>query len=181
MKRQNFYTTSIAALLAVACSSVASPYGGDDDVAYAGKLWQQMVAANLAGRYAIYSTPYKGAAPHGAYIDTLDASLPMGDDRGRLLIQRNYGGEKLTKARVANEPESYLEAITVMYQREKGYDKENRDWFWVKYNPLGEVMKDPDGRPLAGRVAKGEKEGCIACHQAAPGGDMVFNNDRIRE
>ena len=32
---------------------------------------------------------------------------------------------------------------------------------------------------LAGRVAKGAPKGCIACHRAAPGGDLVFNNDRF--
>jgi len=31
---------------------------------------------------------------------------------------------------------------------------------------------------LAGRIAKGMNKGCIACHSAAPGGDMVFNFDR---
>ncbi len=180
MKRRNFNAFSVAGLLAAACTSVAAPFGGDDDVAYAGKLWQLMEGSNLVGEYALYSTPYKGAFPHGEYLDTIDAFLPVGEHQGRLLIKRNYGGDGITKAMVANEPEKHLKAVTVMYQREQGYDKENQDWFWVKYSPLGEVLKNPEGMPLAGRVAKGAKQGCIACHTAAPGGDMVFNNDRVR-
>jgi hypothetical protein len=32
---------------------------------------------------------------------------------------------------------------------------------------------------LAGRVAKGANEGCIACHTSAPGKDYVFTHDRF--
>jgi len=32
---------------------------------------------------------------------------------------------------------------------------------------------NPNGMMLAGKVAKG----CIACHSAAPGGDMMFLHD----
>jgi hypothetical protein len=42
----------------------------------------------------------------------------------------------------------------------------------------GSVLKNPKGMSLAGRVAKGMPQGCIACHTGAPGGDMVFNHDR---
>jgi hypothetical protein len=181
MKKRNLYVMTLAGLFAIACSSVAAPFGGEEDGAYAAKLWQQMAAGNLVGKYALYSTPYKGAFPHGDYLDTIDAYLAVGEHQERLLMQRNYGGKGITKAMVANEPEKYLKAVTVMYKREKGYDKENQDWFWVKYSPDGEVLKNPEGVVLAGRVAKGAKAGCIACHTAAPGGDMVFNNDRVRE
>lgn len=32
---------------------------------------------------------------------------------------------------------------------------------------------------LAGRVAKGADQGCIACHQTAEGGDYVYTHDRF--
>jgi hypothetical protein len=35
----------------------------------------------------------------------------------------------------------------------------------------------PDGMQLAGRVAKGADEGCIACHTGAAGDDYVFTFD----
>ena len=44
--------------------------------------------------------------------------------------------------------------------------------------PEGSLDQNPKGIPLAGRVAKGMDQGCIACHKAAPGGDYVFNHDR---
>ena len=58
-----------------------------------------------------------------------------------------------------------------------GYDPDNKDWFWAKYLPDGSLDKNPAGMQLAGMVAKGKPAGCIACHTAAPGGDMVFTSD----
>jgi hypothetical protein len=66
-----------------------------------------------------------------------------------------------------------------MFKR-KGYDGDNKDWFWVKFKPDGSLHKNPKGMQLAGKVAKGMPKGCIACHKAAPGGDYVYNFDRIK-
>ncbi len=70
----------------------------------------------------------------------------------------------------------YLGAVTVMLKR-PGYDPETQDWFWAKYLPDGSLDKNPAGMLLAGKVAKGKPAGCIACHSAAPGGDMMFLMD----
>ncbi|MBT8436269.1 MAG: cytochrome P460 family protein, partial [Gammaproteobacteria bacterium] len=93
-----------------------------------------------------------------------------------IIVKRNYGGEGVSIVNVANQPAKYLQAITVMLKR-PGYDPENRDWFWVRYRPDGSIDSNPEGVMLAGKVAKGEAEGCIACHAAAPGDDMVFLRD----
>ena len=42
-------------------------------------------------------------------------------------------GEGMTRSKVVNDPNAYLKAITVMFKREKGYDPDNQNWFWVKY------------------------------------------------
>ena len=63
-------------------------------------------------------------------------------------------------------PTEWLKAVTIMLQREPGYD-DNDNWFWVKYAPDGSVMKNP----------KGIKAGCISCHLSAEGGDYLFFND----
>lgn len=169
----------MASFVTVACSAVAASFGEQKDVDYAASLWQMMAQANLVGDGAVLSKPYKGASPHGDFLDTLESSLTFNEHRGRVIVMRNYGGEGVSRTSVANEPLSYLNAITVMFKREAGYDPENKDWFWSQYSPSGEVMKNDDGIPLAGRVAKGEEtNGCIACHRAASGGDMVFGNDR---
>jgi hypothetical protein len=169
--------TLAAFLAAVAGSAAAAPFGGGDDVGFAGKLWQAMHSANLVGKDAIISTPYTGTHPHGAILDTIDAQVTVEGVRNIVIIKRNYGGEGVSKANVANDPNKYLQAVTVMFKR-AGYDADNRDWFWVKYAADGSVLKNPKGMSLAGRVAKGMPQGCIACHTGAPGGDMVFNHDR---
>jgi hypothetical protein len=155
----------------------AAPFGGPDDTAYADQLWRALVRANLAGRDSIVSTPYTGTHPHGAILDTMDGKLTVQGNTGVVIVKRNYGGEGVSKQNVANNPSAYLKAVTVMYKR-KGYDADNQDWFWAKFKPDGSLHTNPKGMKLAGRVAKGMNKGCIACHSAAPGGDMVFNFDR---
>jgi len=160
--------------------SFAAPFGGDDDTGYAAKLWTAMVDGGLVGEGAITSAPYTGVHPHGAILDTLDAHATVDGKRNTVIIKRNYGGDGVNKQVVANDPAKWLKAVTVMYKR-PGYDADNKDWFWVKYAPDGSVLKNPKGMFLAGRVAKGVTgAGCIACHTAAPGGDMVFNHDRYK-
>ncbi len=67
-----------------------------------------------------------------------------------------------------------------MFKREKGYDTENKDWFWVKYKPNGSLHMNPKKMKLAGRIARGADKGCIACHKGADGDDMVFHTNRIK-
>ncbi|BAN69043.1 cytochrome P460 family protein [endosymbiont of unidentified scaly snail isolate Monju] len=160
-------------------SSQASgaPFGTVEDLHYAQVLWQHLRQRRLVGENAIHGTPYTGTHPHGAILDTLGVVIRVGHDTGPVIVKRNYGGKGVSKATVANTPERYLKAVTVMFKR-PGYDPANRDWFWVKYAPDGSVLKNPKGMALAGRVAKGSAKGCIACHRTAPGSDLVFNHDR---
>jgi len=166
--------------LGVASVSYAASFGGADDTGYAGRLWSSMASTGLVGKGSIMSTPYTGVHPHGAILDTLDAHASVDGKRNIVIIKRNYGGEGVNKQVVASNPAKWLKAVTVMYKR-PGYDADNKDWFWVKYGPDGSILKNPKGMSLAGRVAKGVTgAGCIACHTAAPGGDMVFNHDRYK-
>ena len=68
-------------------------------------------------------------------------------------------------------------AVTVMFQRESGYDDDNKNWYWAKYLADGSLDKNPKGMELAGRVAKGADAGCIACHSGADGEDYEFLRD----
>jgi len=68
-----------------------------------------------------------------------------------------------------------------MYQRESGYDTDNQDWFWAKYNPDGSLyQKKVEGKimQMAGRIWKGktmeQNRGCLYCHASAGGGDYIF-------
>jgi hypothetical protein len=172
-------------LLTAGCESMSSsepadtkPFAGPGSVSYAATLWSAMRSAELVGSNAINGTPYKGQPPHGAILDTVDTTLTVNGHSGAVIIKRNFGGADISKQAVADNPGKYLKAITVMYKREKGYDSADRDWFWAKYKPDGSLHTNPKGMKLAGRVAKDQPAGCIACHQGAPGGDFVFNNDR---
>jgi hypothetical protein len=184
------WSVPVALIVLTACTSPANkgmdqesdtmnaPFGSAADVAYAEKLWGAMQKLQLVGNGRMVSTPYTGSHPHGAILDTLDGTLSVAGDRGAVIVKNNYGGEGVSKKAVADNPEKYLKAVTVMFKR-AGYDADNKDWFWVKYAPDGSVMKNPKKMSLAGRVAKGMPKGCIACHKAAPGGDMVFNHDKL--
>jgi hypothetical protein len=165
-----------ALFLAIGSASAAAPFGGEADVKYAKDLWTSMVNSSYAGQDSIMSQPYTGQHPHGAILDTIQGPINIGGKLHHIIIKRNYGGPGVSKESVANDPEKFLKAVTVMLKR-PGYDPETKDWFWAKFKPDGSLDKNPKGMMLAGKVAKGKPAGCIACHTAAPGGDMVFTSD----
>lgn len=173
----------VAALSLAACSGSRTmqdmpDFGGKDSVKYAGQLWDALEDAGMIGPDAVVSKPYKGQHPHGAVLDTIEGPVTVGGHTGVAIVKRNYGGENASASSVATDPNGFLKSITVMYKRESGYDSDNKDWFWAKYLVDGALDKNPAGMLLAGRVAKGKPTGCIACHTAAPGGDLVFNHNR---
>jgi len=157
------------------------PFGGEEDAAFANALWKEMEQSNLVGESRIVnSEPYKGAPPHGMILDVSEQKITVSGIEGDLVVKRNYGGDGLTVEDVRNDPAKYLEAVTIMFKREDGYDDENRNWFYAKYQPDGTIMKNPKGVLLAGRVAKGAPTGCISCHKSAPGGDYLYTHDRFK-
>jgi hypothetical protein len=146
-------------------------------VAYAKQLWKVLESSRLVGGNAIHSHAYPGAHPHGAVLTTAEGSVRVGNNVGTAIVKNNYGGDGVSPQAVANDPGKYLAAVTVMFKR-SGYDADNQDWFWVKYLPDGSLDKNPKGMMLAGQIAKGNPSaGCIACHSAAPGGDMIFTRN----
>ena len=159
--------------------AMAAPFGGIDDVTYAAKLWAVMGDDDLVGSDAIVTYPYQGTQPHGELLEIMTATSTVDGFTSTLISKKNYIGDGITALDVSNNPDAYLDSVTVMFQREVGYDSDNADWFWAKYFPDGTVMTNPMGMHLAGRVAKGMDAGCIACHIAAPGGDYVFSHDRL--
>jgi hypothetical protein len=166
---------SLALLLgATTIFSQDAPFGDPVSVKYSKKLWNVLKKERLIGPDAIFSKPYKGTHPHGAVLDTINSRVTVRGHNGLVFVKRNYGGEGATVASVSTDPAKHLKAITVMFQREDGYDSDNQNWFWAKYLVDGSLDKNPKGMALAGRVAKGKSKGCIACHTAAPGGDYLF-------
>lgn len=170
---------------AVIASLAASPllaqdtpqFGGDADTEYATQLWQLMVDLKLAGKDSIGAFPYPGTDPHGMMLETFYTRAAVGDHEGALVVKRNYGPEGVTADEVIGDPLGHLGAITIMFQREEGYDPDTGNWFYAKYLADGTLDQNPQGMSLAGLVGKGADAGCIACHQNAGGDDYLFTTD----
>jgi len=152
-------------------SMMKAPFGNPDDVTYANALWNEM---NKSGLNKMPATLYVGGPPHGKVREVLEGKI----NGKRVIVKRNYGGEGVSVKSVTGNRSKYLKAITVMAKREAGYDSDNNDWFWAKYKPDGKLHTNPKGMLLAGRVAKGMKVGCIACHKSASGNDLVFIHNK---
>ena len=150
------------------------PFGGEKDVAYAKKLWGAIQGYD---DWKLTTPVYKGASPHGKWVRLYSTWVTVDGKHHPIIIKNNYGGRGVTKERIEEDPAAWLKAVTIMLQREEGYDSDNDNWFWVKFSPAGEVLKNPMEMKLAGRVAKGMPKGCIACHSNAGGDDYLYSND----
>lgn len=178
-----FSVISVTALAVAGCTMSGSammdkaPAGGPNSVAFAGKLWKVLEQNRMVGDGMINMTPYEGSEPHGFILETFDANIKVDGRTALVVVKRNYGPKGLTTDQVNDDRKKHLKAVTVMFKREKGYDSDNKDWFWAKYLPDGSLDKNPKGVMLAGKVMKGAPKGCIACHKGADG-DMIFSRDR---
>ena len=150
------------------------PFGGKEDVEFANKLWKAIKGYE---KWPMKSDFYPGMSPHGQFLRLCYNLVNVNGKTYHVIVKDNFGGEGAALDTVSKYPEKYLAAVTVMVQREAGYDSDNNDWFWVKYKADGTIDKDPKGMTLAGRVAKGMEAGCIACHANAKDKDYVFTND----
>jgi len=147
------------------------PFGTKEDVTFAKDIWQKISKAGFLG---VHGHLYIGGPPHGKVREVVEGVV----DNKLVIVKSNYGGKDVSVANVTKDPKKYLKAVTVMVKR-KGYDKDDKDWFWIKYAPDGTVLKNKKGMSLAGRVAKGMPVGCISCHKSASGSDFVFSHNKI--
>lgn len=162
----------------LAAPVAAQEFGTEADADYAALLWQVMQEKRLVGDDSVLSYPYAGVEPHGMMLETFYSEATVDGHTGVLVVKRNYGPEGVSEDEVIADPAGHLAEITIMFRREAGYDADNQDWFWVKYLPDGTLDTNPDGMQLAGRVAKGADQGCIACHSAEA--DYLFTTDAIQ-
>jgi hypothetical protein len=146
------------------------------DNAYAAKVWQYMLKNKLVGDGRIRSYPFVGSRPHGSIQEVISTEAEIGGQKGKLIVKHNYGAkEKLTPHKVYSDDQAdnYV-ALTIMFQREKGYDTNNSDWFWAEYNPDGSIIKY-QGVDLSGR-----SEMCLGCHTPLGGKDREVLNGRSK-
>jgi hypothetical protein len=180
MKRSMMIGTLVLSLTATGTVAQGMPFGSEEDVDFAAQIWTYLEESKLAGPGMIRATPYEGTDPHGMMLETFYTTAEIDGHEGDLIVKRNFGPEGVTEDEVLRNPDEHLAAYTVMFRRTAGYDPENADWYWVKYLPDGALDQTPDGVAMAGQVAKGMDEGCIACHQSA-GEDMVFTSDHLAD
>ncbi len=142
------------------------------DDAYAAKLWAYMGDNKLIGHDRMRSFPFVGLRPHGSIQEVITTNATIDGHLGRLIVKHNYGAkESLTPKQVyANPQGKNYEALTIMFQREKGYDSENNDWFWAEYNPDGSILVFQDVH-LSGRAPA-----CLGCHVPLGGKDREILN-----
>lgn len=142
----------------------------ESDTEHASKLWESIQKDKYQETWELfpgYEKLYKGTQPHGALLTTYvngvakkglnpkNKELPYGS----IIIKENY------------MPDDKLAAITVM-ERIEGYNPNGGDWFWVKYDPSGQVMTkdvEMDGMKKSIKLA-GKPMGCVGCHTASISG-----------
>ncbi|MGH1460512.1 MAG: cytochrome P460 family protein [Neptuniibacter sp.] len=180
MKASLIASFILSLLIPLQANSETMAFGDKESVTYAQHLWAFMERKHLVGVNPIITRPYKGMPPHGMILELLEVPVTFKGSTGNLIVKRNYGGNGLSIDDVINDPEKYLKAVTIMFKRDDNYDPENKNWFYVKYDANGDILSNPKGMLLTGRVAKGMPTGCIACHAAAEGGDFVFNHNRYK-
>lgn len=154
-------------------------FGFTSDINFASAMWSTLTVLRMVGPAAIMSKPYIGEEPHGAILTLLETTIAVNGQSATVLVKTNYLGESASVAAVSQDPAAFLDSITVMAQREDGYDPGNRNWFYAKYNPDGTLQRDPQGVTLAGRIGLNSPRGCIPCHRGAPGNDFVHTHDRF--
>ena len=131
------------------------------------RFWNWLAQAqyhNWASLPGTTADVFEGNEPHGAMVKLFAnrqaTSSPQQLPHGSVLIKENYAPDGKT-----------LNAITVMY-RSQGYNPQAGDWYWIKYEPDGQVSQ-MTGRPVSGKVGM-----CIDCHSSAGGNDYLFSNDK---
>ncbi|MFQ3265154.1 MAG: hypothetical protein ACI9U5_001023 [Colwellia sp.] len=89
-----------------------------------------------------------------------------------MIVKHNYGAKKaLTSHKVYSDDQGdNYEALTIMFQRQKGYDSSNSDWFWAEYYADGRII-NYQGVDLSGRAQM-----CLGCHTPLGGKDREVLN-----
>jgi hypothetical protein len=145
---------------------------GENDVEFAAELWTALKDKSLVGEGRNGGQVYNGFSPHGTIVEYTNGNAKVDNYTGEVHVKHNYGGTGVTVAKVNADKDKWTKAITVIYQREGGYDPENDDWYWVKFMPDGTLHKDEADKPMAGKL-----ESCISCHAKAGGSDYLWKND----
>lgn len=136
------------------------------------ELWDKMKEEDYQANWQMWPGKeafYEAKQPHGTLLTTYindtarDTILNKKEimPPGAIIIAENY---TLGKSLVS----------TIVMQKIKGFDPQTHDWFWVKFDPDGNIMTEKKYGEiilLAGKVAR-----CIECHREKAGNDFIFTS-----
>ncbi len=149
-------------------------WGSEQDAAAALQWWSSNDGANLGWQTAEAWERYPGTTelrvgmePHGARQNLWHTTDPAEGQVGYTVLKENYPPEG---------DGDELVAVTIGIKREAGYDPDNQDWFWTRFNPDGTLFMIGE-LPAAGAVEPEPGAGCRGCHRAAADGDYTYVND----
>jgi len=149
-------------------------WGSEDDADAAMQWWTEVDGANLGWQTAAQWERYPGteelqvgAEPHGARQNLWHTTDPAEGQVGYTVLKENYPPE--------GEGDD-LAAVTIAIKRAPGYDPDNEDWFWARYNPDGSLFLIGES-PAVGAVEPEPGAGCRGCHRGAADSDYLFSND----
>ena len=126
-----FFVALILFSVGAVSASGEGKSGTPKDDAYAAKLWQYMLSKQLIGEGRVHSYPFVGSRPHGSIQEIIATTGTVDGHTGKLIVKHNYGADTALSPKDVysnNQAENYV-ALTVMFQREQGYDSANSEWF----------------------------------------------------
>jgi len=151
-------TTLALATLSLGILAACTSLGTPEDQQVASSLWTSIEGHREWGFFDDHPGVMKGKSPHGKYVATYINNVARGNQAdppyGSILVKENY----------SSDDPADLGGYTVM-ERIEGYDPENGDWFWARFDAKGKQTH-------SGKVAM-----CFDCHFDADGDDFVFLND----
>lgn len=135
-----------------------------EDITFAKELWKEIEKIDFYKENALI---YSGSAPHGPLKAVLEKEI-FGY---RTIIKKEYSEFDHNKEDIKKHQEKHLRTICVMIKKE-GFDKKNKDWFWLRYKKDGQLDSISNIKML------GKFPACINCHKSASGKDYVFMNNK---
>lgn len=139
---------------------------GEPARAAADALWQEISVSNDYRTWPLVpgtTERQASAAPHGDFATIrYRGANPASPENGYIVVKENLMGEEAT-----------LTGLTVM-AKVTGFDSNNADWFYAKYQLDGTLDATPAGLPLAGAVEPAPDMACRGCHRSAGGADFLY-------
>ncbi|MFT7678232.1 MAG: hypothetical protein ACI8QC_002218 [Planctomycetota bacterium] len=152
------HTKLLAAALAFAAVSACASLGTPEDQSAGASLWREIADHQEWGQFEKHPGRQRGKRPHGTFVASYINDIAAGDQTNPPM------GSVIVKESYSSEGQALPNNLTVM-KRIEGYDPDNGDWFWARFDADGALTH-------SGKVGM-----CADCHFDAGNDDFVFLND----